>query len=104
MCKACFPLLTMFFYLWHIHRTWLRHFFKKKIGLVVCSHIFAEMGDVMCLKEVGIHPTQVEAKREALNIFCQPYTKYPSVKPFFYYIDAYWVPKVGMWCTNAWNI
>jgi len=76
----------MFFYLWHIHRTWLKHFFKKIIGLVVCSHIFAEMGDVMNLREVGIHPTQVEAERKALNKFCQPYTKYPLVKPFFYYI------------------
>ncbi len=58
----------------------------------------------MYLREVGIHPTQVEVEREALNKFCQPYTKYPSIKPFFDYIDAYWVPKVGMWCTNAWNI
>jgi hypothetical protein len=79
-------------------------FFQKKFGLVVCSHIFAEMGDVMYLREVGIHPTQVEAERETLNKFCQPYTKYPLVKPSLYYIDAYWVPKVGMWCTNAWNI
>jgi hypothetical protein len=41
--------------------------FQKKIDLVVRSHIFAEMGDVMYLRGVGIHPTQVEAKREALN-------------------------------------
>jgi hypothetical protein len=44
MCKACFPHSTMFFYLWHIHRAWLKHSFKKIIDLVVHSYIFAEMG------------------------------------------------------------
>ncbi len=94
----------MFFYLWHIHQAGLKHYFKKKIDLMVYSHIFVEMGDVMYLRKVGIHPTQIEVERKALNKFCQPHTKYPSSKPFFYYIDAYWAPKVGMWCTNAWNI
>jgi hypothetical protein len=59
----------------------------------------------MYLRGVGIHPTQVEAEKEALNRFCQPCTKYPSTKPFFDYIDAYWAqPKVGLWCIDAWNI
>jgi hypothetical protein len=35
---------------------------------------------------------------------CQLCTKYPSTKPYFDYIDAYWVPKVKKWCTSVRNI
>ncbi len=51
--------------------TWLKHFFKKVLDLVVCSHVFTEMGDVMYLRKVKVHLgtclTQVKVERVALN-------------------------------------
>ncbi len=62
----------------------------------------------MCLRGVGVHLgpclTQTEVKKKALNKLCQLYTKYPSTKPFFDYIDAYWASKVAMWCIGVKNI
>ncbi len=75
---------------------------------MVCLQTFAEMGGVMYLKRVSIHLkarlTQAKVERNPLNNLCQLHTKYLSAKPFFYYINAYWVPKVGMWCIGVRNI
>lgn len=85
-----------------------KHYFKKVIDPMVCSQAFAEMGDVMYLKRVSIHLkaclTQDKVEREALHKICQLHTKYLSTKPFFDYINAYWAPKVGMWCIGVRNI
>jgi hypothetical protein len=71
-------------------------------------HIFVEIGDVMYLRGVGVHLgpclTHTKVEKKALNKVCQLYTKYPSIKPFFYYIDAYWASKVAMWCIGVKNI
>jgi hypothetical protein len=46
-------------------------FFKKIRDLVVCSHVFIEMGDAMYLKGVAVHLrthlTQAKIKIKALN-------------------------------------
>jgi len=66
------------------------------------------MGDVMYPKGVGVRLgldlTQIVAEGNALNEICKLHTKYPLIKPCFDYIDAYWVPKVDMWCTCERNI
>jgi hypothetical protein len=66
------------------------------------------MGVVMYLKRVSIHLkahlTQAKVEKEALSNLCQLYTKYLSAKPFFDYINAYWAPKVGIWCIGVRNI
>ncbi len=75
---------------------------------MVHLHISVEIGDVMYLKGAGVHLgpclTQNKVKKKTLNKLCQLCTKYPSTKPFFHYIYAYWASKVAMWCIGMKNI
>lgn len=50
------------------------------------------------------HPTHVITKKEVSNQLFQLHTTYMSIKLFFDCVNAYWVPKIYMWCIGAQNI
>ncbi len=62
------------------------------------------MGDVMYVRGIGVYLTQTTIETNALNQLCKVWTNYPSIKPIFYYVNVYWVPKVSMWCIGVRNI
>jgi hypothetical protein len=60
---------------------------------------------IMFVQGVSPHPSsQAAIDKEALIQLSNLQTMYPSTKSFFDYVDAYWVPKISMWCIGARNI
>jgi hypothetical protein len=92
----------VFYCFWHVRQTWLKHSFKKNPDPLIFSHVFKA---IVYLQGVSPHPSsQGVTKKETLIQLSNLQIMYPSAKSFFDYVDAYWVLKTSMWCTNAWNI
>jgi hypothetical protein len=95
---------TSFAFGMFLKHAWLQQSFKKIVNPMVHWHTFKAMGDVMYIRGIGVYLTQTTIETNALNQLCKVWTNYPSIKPIFYYVNVYWVPKVSMWCIGVRNI